>query len=307
MRPGVHERAGLRLSGAGVELAADIYGAEAAPPVLLLHGGGQTRHAWARTAQALARAGWRALALDLRGHGDSDWPDTGEYDTEHFAADIHCVVKHLGRAPAVVGASLGGMTALTAQRLTEEQLFSAVVLVDITPQMERAGVERIVGFMLAHPEGFASLDEAAEAIAAYRPGKPRPAGASGLARTLRRGDDGRWHWRWDPRFLTTKFRATANGVEVLDARRELMQERLLAGARRLEVPTLLVRGAESDVVSADGVASFLQAVPHADYLDVAAAGHMVAGDQNDAFTGAVIEFLTRASASRAPRRAGGAP
>ena len=193
-------------------------------------------------AEALAGEGWRALALDLRGHGDSDWSDNGEYDTEHFAADIHCVVEQLGAAPAVVGASLGGMTALTAQRLSDALLFSAVVLVDITPQMERAGVERIVGFMLAHPDGFASLDEASDAIAAYRPGKARPADPSGLARTLRRGDDGRWHWRWDARFLTTKFRATEDGIEVLDARREHMQERLLAGARRLTVPTLLVRG-----------------------------------------------------------------
>ncbi|NNL66584.1 MAG: alpha/beta hydrolase [Myxococcales bacterium] len=302
-----NDRGSLRLIGAGIELAADAYGDASAPPVLLLHGGGQTRHAWSKTGQALARAGWRALALDLRGHGDSDWSERGEYDTEHFGADIQRVVDQIGQTPAVVGASLGGMTALTAQRLSSEQLFSAVVLVDITPQMERAGVERIVGFMLAHPDGFASLDEASDAIAAYRPDKPRPADPSGLARTLRRGDDGRWHWRWDPRFVTAKFRATENGIEVLDARRELMQERLLAGARRLEVPTLLVRGAESDVVGAGGVTGFLEAVPHAEFVDVAAAGHMVAGDQNDAFTDAVIDFLTRARAPHAPRRVGGIP
>jgi len=296
-----------RFRGDGVELAADVRGEPFAPPVLLLHGGGQTRHAWTKTADELATRGWRTVALDLRGHGDSDWPESGEYDTEHFAADILCVVEQLGQAPAVVGASLGGMTALTAQRLAAPQLFSAIVLVDVTPQMERAGVERIVGFMLAHPDGFASLDEASDAIAAYRPGKPRPADPSGLARTLRQGDDGRWHWRWDARFLTTKFRATEDGIEVLDARRELMQERLLAGARRLAAPTLLVRGAESDVVSADGVASFLEAVPHAEYFDVAAAGHMVAGDQNDAFTDAVIRFLERARMPAERCRAGGIP
>lgn len=288
------ERSTVRLGGNGIALTADVFGDTAAPPVLLLHGGGQTRHAWSKTAEALGSAGWKAVALDLRGHGESDWPASGEYDTEHFARDIHCVVEQLGRAPSVVGASLGGMTALTAQRLSEVQIFSAVVLVDITPQMERAGVERIVGFMLAHPDGFASLEEAADAIAAYRPDRPRPEDTSGLERTLRRGSDGRWHWRWDARFLTTKFRATENGIEVLDARRETMQENLLAGARRIAVPTLLVRGAQSDVVSADGVASFLEAVPHAEYLDVAEAGHMVSGDQNDAFTDAVIDFLSRA-------------
>jgi len=287
------ERSTIRLSGDGIVLTADVFGSAEARPVLLLHGGGQTRHAWSKTAEALASAGWKAVALDLRGHGDSDWPEGGEYDTEHFAADIHCVVESLGRAPAVVGASLGGMTALTAQRLSEVQLFSAVVLVDITPQMERAGVERIVGFMLAHPRGFGSLEEAADAIAAYRPEKPRRSDTSGLERTLRRKPDGRWHWRWDARFITTKYRASENGIEALDARRDRMEERLLAGARRITVPTLLVRGADSDVVSTDGVSGFLEAVPHAEFLDVAEAGHMVSGDQNDAFTDAVIDFLSR--------------
>ncbi len=283
----------VRLAGDGVELTADIFGPDEAPPVLLLHGGGQTRHAWANTGRALASAGWRAIALDLRGHGDSDWPVSGEYDLEHFAADLQVVIRELGRPPAVVGASLGGMMALTAQRLSETQLYSAVVLVDITPRMESAGVERIVGFMMAHPAGFASLEQAADAIAAYRPNKPRPADLSGLERTLRQTSDGRWHWRWDARFLTTKFQATQDGVEALDSKRELMEERLLAGARRVAVPTLLVRGALSDIVAPEGVAAFLEAVPHADYVDVEDAGHMVSGDQNDAFTTAVIDFLKR--------------
>jgi len=283
----------VRLTGDRVTLAADLFGPEAGAPVLLLHGGGQTRHAWRKTAESLAAAGWRAIAVDLRGHGDSDWPESGDYDPQHFAADLQIVARSLERPPAVVGASLGGMMALTAQRLSEAQLFSSVVLVDITPDMERAGVERIVGFMLAHPEGFTRLEDAADAIAAYRPNKPRPTDLSGLERTLRLAPDGRWHWRWDVRFLTTKFRATGDGIEALDEKRALMHEHLLAGARSLKVPTLLVRGAQSDVVSAEGVAAFLEAVPHADYVDVADAGHMVSGDQNDAFTEAVIEFLTR--------------
>ncbi|MBW1883346.1 MAG: alpha/beta hydrolase [Deltaproteobacteria bacterium] len=285
------ESSTVRLAGDGVELTADIFGSEEAPPVLLLHGGGQTRHAWSNTGKALAAAGWRAIALDLRGHGDSDWPESGEYDPEHFAADLQVVIRELGRPPAVVGASLGGMMALTAQRLSKTQLYSAVVLVDITPRMERVGVERIVGFMLAHPDGFGSLEAAADAIAAYRPNKPRPADPSGLERTLRQTPDGRWHWRWDARFLTTKFQASQDGVEALDSRRESMEERLLAGARRVEVPTLLVRGALSDLVSPEGASAFLNAVPHADYVDVENAGHMVSGDQNDAFTTAVIDFL----------------
>jgi len=288
-----HDAASVRLQGDGVELAADIFGPERGAPVLLLHGGGQTRHAWRRTAESLASSGWRAIALDLRGHGDSDWPESGDYDPEHFASDLQVVVRSLERRPAVVGASLGGMMALTAQRLAEEQLYSAVVLVDITPRMERAGVERIISFMLAHPDGFARLEDAADAIGAYRPNKPRPTDLSGLKRTLRSTSDGRWHWRWDVRFLTSKFELSNEGVQSLDDKRSAMQEHLLAGARSLAVPTLLVRGAESDVVSLDGVQAFIEAVPHAEFVSVDDAGHMVSGDQNDAFTKAVVEFLTR--------------
>jgi pimeloyl-ACP methyl ester carboxylesterase len=288
------ESSTVRLQGDGVELAADVFGSETAPPVLLLHGGGQTRHAWRKTAESLANEGWRAVALDLRGHGDSEWPENGDYDPAHFAADLEKVARGMDQPPAVVGASLGGMMALTAQRLSREPLFSSVVLVDIVPRMEKNGVNRIVAFMLSHPDGFARLEDAADAIAAYRPNKPRPADLSGLKRTLRRTEDGRWHWRWDVRFLTSKFKATEAGIESLDEKHAMMQEHLLAGARSLEVPTLLVRGAQSDVVSEDGVAAFLDAVPHAKFVDVADAGHMVSGDQNDVFTTAVVDFLAEA-------------
>ena len=281
----------IRLKGAGIELVADSWGDETAPPVLLLHGGGQTRAAWSQTAQHLANHGWRAIAPDLRGHGDSDWPDDGSYDTEHFASDIIEIVGQMSSPPAIVGASLGGMVALTAQRISSDQLFSAVVLVDITPRMEPEGVTRIVEFMLGYPEGFANLEEASDAIADFRPGRPRPKDLSGLERTLRQSSDGRWHWRWDVRFLTSKFKATDSGIEAMESRRELMEERLLSGARKIRVPALLVRGADSDVVGREGVAAFLEAVPHADFLDVDDAGHMVAGDQNDVFTSAVARFL----------------
>lgn len=282
-----------RLRGSGrIELVVDFWGEPSGHPVLLLHGGGQTRAAWSATAAILAEAGWQAIAPDLRGHGDSDWPQDGAYEPEHFAADLRSLLEQIGRSTAVVGASLGGIVALTAQRLAGEQLFAALVLVDVTPRLEREGVERIVGFMLAHPEGFSSLPEAADAIAAFRPTRPRPADLSGLERTLFRGSDGRWRWRWDPRFLSTKFRRGDGGV-ALEYRHAEMRERLIAGARKVSAPVLLVRGALSDVVSRDGVEEFVRAVPHAEFVDVEHAGHMVAGHRNDVFSAAVLDFLTR--------------
>jgi non-heme chloroperoxidase len=135
--------------------------------------------------------------------------------------------------------------------------------------------------MHARPEGFDSLQEAADAVAAFLPDRPRPIDLSGLAKNLRRGPDGRLRWHWDPRWLEA-----GNGHT--DAIADLAE-----AARRIAVPTLVIRGRSSDVVSSEGLREFRSLVPHAEYDDVEGAGHMVAGDRNDAFTDAVVSFLLR--------------
>ena len=264
----------------GVVLRGDAYGDEVAPPVLLLHGGGQTRHAWKNAARYLAAAGYLAVTLDLRGHGDSDWATDRDYSLDAFAEDLRLVAAtfHLAR-PAVVWASMGGMTALVAEGESAEPVASAIVFVDVVPRMEDEGVARVLEFMTAAPDGFASLDEAAEHVARYLPHRRRPADVSGLARNLRTRGDGRLCWHWDPAFIEGR----SDGSRATD--------RLVAAARALTVPVLLVRGSVSDVVSEEGVADFLDLVPHARFADVKGAGHMVAGDRNDAFTDAVLAFL----------------
>jgi pimeloyl-ACP methyl ester carboxylesterase len=273
----------LRLRGRGVDLAADAYGDPGQPPVLLLHGGGQTRHAWGSTCTALATSGMYAVALDSRGHGDSGWAPDGDYSMEAFVADIAAVVATFDSPPAIVGASMGGLTALVAEGEEPRDIASALVLVDVAPRLELEGILRIIGFMSARPEGFAAVDEAADAIAEYLPHRPRPSDLRGLAKNLRQGDDGRYRWHWDPAFLSGPKRLTASGDP----------DRLLRAAEALDVPTLLVRGRLSDLVSEEGVSEFLGAVPHAEFVDVSDAGHMVAGDRNDAFTSAVVDFVTR--------------
>jgi non-heme chloroperoxidase len=171
------------------------------------------------------------------------------------------------------------MTALAAVGESAAPFASALVLVDVTPRLETGGTERIKAFMTARPEGFASLDEVADAVAAYLPGRPRPHDMTGLARNVRLGEDGRYRWHWDPRFLGA-------------GRQDLVQrERPATAARAVGVPTLLVRGVLSDVVSEQGVAEFLGLIPHARHADVEGAGHMVAGDRNDAFSDAIFVFL----------------
>ncbi len=285
----------LQLTGAGgLRLEADQHGPPDGPPVLLLHGGGQSRHAWKGTAARLAARGYHVLALDARGHGDSEWSADAAYAMTDFAADLLLVLEGIEGRPAVVGASMGGMTALLAQGAADRQLYSAVVLVDVTPRMELGGVARIVDFMAANPEGFATLDDAAAAISAYNPHRSKPRGSAGLERVLREGADGRWHWRWDPAFIT--WRADGADPDLLAERMDAMAIELYAAANQVAAPTLLVRGAQSDLVSEASVAEFRAAVPHADFVDITGAGHMVAGDDNDAFTAAVVDFLERSRA-----------
>ena len=260
------------------------------------------------------------MALDLRGHGESDWAKGGRYLPEDFVGDLKSVIDVLGRPPVLVGASLGGMTGLLAEGESPEPLLAGLVLVDVAPRIEYRGVARIIDFMLAQPEGFASLEEAADAVAAYRRHRGRPKDLSGLRKNLRLGEDGRWRWHWDPAFIgrdrmpdPDELRRLAMGEIAPEGgeapgrpgARFNNPERLLAAAARLTVPTLLVRGRESDVVSERGVDEFLATAAHADFVDVSDAGHMVAGDRNDAFNQAVLDFLRATfpgSGSPAPAR-----
>ncbi len=258
---------------------------------MLAHGGGQTRHSWGGTAEALAASGHRVLSIDLRGHGDSTWAPDGDYTMSAFRDDALAVTEWIGEPVAWVGASLGGMTGLHAvnERPTS---FTALVLVDITPHPAPKGVNRILEFMSANAlDGFATLDDAADTIAAYQPHRPRPKDLSGLSKNLRLGDDGRWRWHWDPAFLDIRTGGSSEHA------RDQNDESLADIARKLSLPTLLVRGKLSDLVTEAEVAEFLALVPHAEYVDVAGAGHMIAGDRNDVFTDAVTSFLDRSEAS----------
>ncbi len=265
-------------------IVADCFGDPTHPPVLLMHGGGQTRHAWRGTAAALAGHGFYAIAYDARGHGDSGWATDGDYTLEAIVGDLLAITQALApKKPILVGASLGGFAALLAYG-EHGKVASAVVLVDIATRLESKGIDKILAFMRAHPEGFASLDEAADTIAAYLPHRPRPKTTKGLEKNLRKGDDGRWRWHWDPAFMSIGDQKPRSSRD---------PNKLENAARKLTVPTLLVRGGSSDVVSEESVKVFLEQVPHAEYADVAGAQHMVAGDKNDAFTVKVIEFLER--------------
>ena len=271
--------------GDGLTIAADIAGPKGAPTVILGHGGGQTRHSWSKCELQLAQVGYFAINYDLRGHGDSDWSNDGEYTMEARADDLAHVAAAGSRPFALVGASMGGITALVAATQGLEP--AAIVLVDIVPKMNMAGADKVRGFMGASPNGFASLEEAADAISAYYPDRPRPKDLSGLHKNLRMGDDGRYRWHWDPRMMSDMRGDPRRLLDIMDA-----------ADWTDRIPTLLVRGMKSDIVDDDGVEDLRRRIPALEVTDIRGAGHMVAGDRNDEFNVAVIEFLGRAMPAR---------
>ena len=288
---GIAGPATQRVAGGGLQLAADVYGDPGAPSVVLLHGGGQTRHSWGRAAAALADAGYCAASVDLRGHGDSDWSPDGQYGIDQFAGDVVALSEQFRTEhgpPAFVGASLGGLSILVAigssEPARQDELARCVVLVDIAPRVEAEGRDRIRAFMVGGLRGFDTIEDAADSVSAFIPHRPRPSDLSGLRKNLRQRGDGRWYWHWDPRWMSNQ-----TGV---DGQPGVVQhDRLQAAAAGLRVPTLLVRGGISDIVSEESVRELRELAPHVEVVDIAAAGHMVAGDRNDVFNEAVIAFV----------------
>lgn len=265
----------------GLQLQIEEWGPDDGDPILFCHGFGQTRNAWTTTAIGLGNVGKRCVSIDLRGHGESDWLEGGKYSMDQFRDDLVAVATWLGQPPILVGASMGGLLGLIAEgERVDAALFKALLLVDVTPRWEAAGVERIIDFMRSHPDGFADFEEAAASIAAYLPHRSQSKSPERLRQLLVRHADGRLRWHWDPNLL-----------EIVSGDVERYQPRLFAATRAITVPLLLISGGASDVVSHATIEEFLKLAPHARHVSVPKATHMVAGDDNAAFTAQVGDFI----------------
>ena len=283
----------------GLLLAADISGDAGAMPVLLAHGGGQTRYAWKGVTDDLVEAGFRAIAVDMRGHGDSQWAEDGAYEFRDFASDLIAIASRLEQKPAVIGASLGGLAGIMAEGDLAKGSFASLTLVDVAPRMEPSGVARVVGFMAEHIEtGFASAEEAAEIIANYLPHRRNRGASEGLTRYLRKRDNGRFYWHWDPAFIRDRAHSGSDD----SSRQQEQFDGLSKAAANLALPLHLVRGKASDLVSRASVEHLRELAPPAVYTDIDDATHMVVGDSNAVFSAAIRDFLRRHHNCREERR-----
>ena len=265
-----------------IKIAADVWGSNNQELVILLHGGGQTRHAWRDTGKKLAEAGYHSVALDLRGHGDSEWHADGDYSIRAYKDDLVSIINEIGKPARLVGASLGGMASLVlAGDEINSDLCTALIMVDIGIYPDPVGSDRIVSFMLSGEKGFDSLENVAKSISNYLPHRKKPKDLEGLKKNLRLKSDGRYYWHWDPRFI--RRRPGSRDRRYFDLQ--------LKAAEKVTIPTLLIRGALSDVVTKEDVDYFLSVISHAKFVEIEKAAHMIAGDRNDIFAEEAIKFL----------------
>lgn len=257
------------------------WGSAAAPPIVCLHGGGQTAYMWEELGASL-RERYHVLAPDLPWHGDSDPVD--DMSRQTLAATIPPLLAEFGFARAAfVGASLGGIVTLTLAA-AQPALVGPITLVDIGHRLEDEGVNRIVEFMARH-DSFGSLEEAAAEVAEYLPQRKNVRVGS-LRRNLRQREDGRWEWKHG---YTRRLRSAEAPGE------EAGWRALVAGldddARAISSPALVLRGAASDVLSSEGAEEIVALLPDARLATISAAGHHAAGDNPESTGSVVAAFL----------------
>tara|TARA_X000000368_G_scaffold34398_1_gene25194 strand:- start:2383 stop:3240 length:858 start_codon:yes stop_codon:yes gene_type:complete len=269
------------------KIAATEWGDLKDPMVIMLHGGGQTRHSWKGSAFKIANLGFHVITYDLRGHGESFWDENGDYSFNSHKGDLIEIIEQNNKKANLVGASLGGMISLSlAGHKQDKEHCASLTMVDIGIRPNDKGSERIIGFMRSGIKGFSTIEEAADAVSAYLPNRKRPKDTSGLEKNLRLGDDKRYYWHWDPLFLADK----GGNIKEREEREERFKQ-LEYSAQRVKAPTLLVQGALSDILTDEEKEHFVMTIPHSQFAKIDDATHMVVGDKNDIFAESIAKFL----------------
>ena len=254
------------------------------PPLVLLHGVGQTCHTWDLFAAAMSPH-FHVMAFDQRGHGDTDWAADKDYSRRSMVKDVEAFTTALGLDHFfLTGMSMGGANSLSFTANNPGRV-EALVVVDVGPRVENKGVQNIRNFMKDFRE-FDSLDEAAAVIHKFNPRRPLEIIRKyTVVYNLKQLPSGKWTWKYD-----TYFSEGHSRIDVKQMQQELSQE-----VKKIACPTLLVKGAESDVLSLDGARLLQTAIPGSEFALVAGAGHSVMGDNPPGFEAAVREFYLNKS------------
>jgi esterase len=252
------------------------------PPLVLLHGVGQTCHTWDLFAAAMSPH-FHVMAFDQRGHGDTDWAPDKDYSRKTMVKDAEGFTTALGLDRFfLTGMSMGGANSLAFTGQNPDRV-EALVVVDVGPRVENKGVQHIRNFMKDFRE-FDSLDDAAAVIHKFNPRRPLEIIRKyTVVYNLKQLPSGKWTWKYDTYFSEGHSRGDA----------KQMEQELSTEVKKISCPTLLVKGAESDVLSLDGARSLQEAVPGSEFSLIPGAGHSVMGDNPPAFEAAVREFYQK--------------
>ena len=255
------------------------WGAEGKPPLVLMHGAFQTAHSWDFTALAL-RDRFHVRALDARGHGDSDWAPDGDYSHDAMQQDLDAIFSALGLDRFIlIGLSMGGRNAMLYAARRPETV-ERLVVVDIGPETQQQGRQNIARFVAGAREG--PFEEFLERAHQYNPRRPLEQLRGSLLNNLRELPNGNWTWKYDAR-MRDRFQNTPARAEELEA-----------AIPAIRCPTLVVRGEQSDVLSAGAAERLQQMIPASRLVSIPRAGHLVPGDNPVDFIRAVREFLEQA-------------
>jgi len=267
-----------RVAARGLNFHYLEWGDPARPPLLCFHGITQTAHSWDEVAPALA-ADYRVLCFDQRGHGDSDWATDGTYARHEMAADIAALADALQLERfAVAGMSMGGLNSITFTAQHPARV-AALVIIDVSPEIKREGVENIRKFVQSS-DVLESFEAFVERAHAFNPRRSRANIESRLRHNLKELADGRWTWKYDARLRSPERPLGAN-----------LTANLWDDVAAIRCPTLIVKGGESDILSAESAAKLQAAIVGSEMVVIPGAGHSVMGDAPDAFSAAVLAFL----------------
>ena len=256
------------------------WGSPDSPPMLLLHGFAQTCHSWDFVALGFS-GDYRVIALDQRGHGDSDWAPDGDYSPETQQRDIAGVVDALGlRDFTLMGLSMGGRNSFTYAANNPGKV-KALVIVDAGPQNMRQGTQNIRDFVQQEDE-LDSVDAFVERVLKYNPRRSPEQLRGSLMHNLKQLPSGKWTWKYD-KALRRPGRRMGSDPET--------EKRLWGYLAQIQCPTLVVRGGASDIIALDTADKMQAAIPGCRQATIEGAGHLVMGDSPAGFQAAVTEFL----------------